>query len=150
MSVIKPPVTTMVYGLRISCLSNTFTFFMTIQLNLFKLLSLSSNDIYLSGQILGNKYICDIKIKNTRCRCSIKKLFFRILQYSYENTCVAISFFNKVAGTQSYNIIKQRLQDRCFPVNIGTFLKRPIFKKTLSFLFNYTMKSHIRFIILDH
>ena len=35
--------------------------------------------------------------------------------------------FNKVAGLQASNFIKNRLQYRCFPVNIAKFLK-PILK----------------------
>ena len=38
------------------------------------------------------------------------------------------SVFNKAAGLQTCNIIKKRLQHRCFPVNIGKFLRIPISK----------------------
>ena len=44
----------------------------------------------------------------------------KISQYSQENTCVGISFFVGVS--------KKRLQDRCFPVNIVKFLRKPILK----------------------
>ena len=33
------------------------------------------------------------------------------------------SYFNKVAALQAYNFIKERLQHRCFPVNIAKFLR---------------------------
>ena len=33
---------------------------------------------------------------------SVKKVFLEILQNSQENTCVRVSFFNKVAGLQLY------------------------------------------------
>ena len=36
------------------------------------------------------------------------------------------SSFNKIAG-----LIKKRLQDSCFPVNIAKFLRAPILKNTL-------------------
>ena len=35
------------------------------------------------------------------------------------------SSFNKIAG-----LIKKRLQDSCFPVNIAKFLRAPILKNT--------------------
>ena len=31
-------------------------------------------------------------------RCSVKKVFLKILQNSQENECARVSFFNKVAG----------------------------------------------------
>ena len=45
-------------------------------------------------------------------RCSVKKVFLKISQYSQENTCVGVSF-NKVAGLKPPKRLK-RLQDRCF------------------------------------
>ena len=53
-------------------------------------------------------------------RSSIKKLSLKILQYSYKNTCVGVSF-NKNTSLQSCNFIKKRLQYNCFPVNIANF-----------------------------
>ena len=38
------------------------------------------------------------------------------------------SLFNKVAGLQPSNFIKERLQHRCFPVNNAEFLRTPILK----------------------
>ena len=38
------------------------------------------------------------------------------------------SLFNNVAGFQACNVIKKRLQDRCFPVNIAQFLRTTISK----------------------
>ena len=37
------------------------------------------------------------------------------------------SLFNKVSGLMACNFIKKRLQDRCFPVNIATFLRTAFF-----------------------
>ena len=51
--------------------------------------------------------------KNTRVyqgirkKCSIKKLFLKISQYSQENTCVGV-YFNIVAGLKACNFIKNR------------------------------------------
>ena len=39
-------------------------------------------------------------------RCSIKKVFLKMLQISQQNTCVRVSFFNKVAR-RSCNFIKK-------------------------------------------
>ena len=47
-------------------------------------------------------------------RCSMKKLFLKILQYSQENTYVGV-FFNKNAGVQSVTLIKR-------DSNTGVFL----------------------------
>ena len=40
------------------------------------------------------------------------------------------SLFNNVAGPQACNVIKKRLQHRCFPVNIEKFLRTPAFGTT--------------------
>ena len=50
--------------------------------------------------------------------CSVKKMFFNILQNLQEKTC-AESFFNKVAELG----LKTRLQHRSFPVNFAKLLK---------------------------
>ena len=41
------------------------------------------------------------------------------------------SLFNNVAGFQSCNFIRKRLQHRCFSENIAKFLRKPILKKHL-------------------
>ena len=40
------------------------------------------------------------------------------------------SLFDKVAVLQPSNFIKERLQHRCFPLNITKFLKTPILKNS--------------------
>ena len=50
-------------------------------------------------------------------RCSLKKVFLNISQYSQENTSVE-SLLNKVASQKPCNFIEMRLQHRGFPVNI--------------------------------
>ena len=50
--------------------------------------------------------------RNEQLHVSEKKLFFKISQYSQENTYV-----------QACDFIKKRLQHKCFPANIVTFLK---------------------------
>ena len=65
--------------------------------------------------------------KSNHRRCSIKKLFLKIPQYSPKNNYVGIMF----KGLQACNFIKERLQHRCFHVNIVKFLRAP-FKNTHS------------------
>ena len=43
-------------------------------------------------------------------------------------------FFNKVAGLPG-TLLKKRLWHRCFPVNFANFLRTPIFKEHLWWLF---------------
>ena len=39
------------------------------------------------------------------------------------NTCVRVSFFNKVASLRPATLLKKRLWHRCFPVNFTKFLR---------------------------
>ena len=48
----------------------------------------------------------------------MKKLFLKISQYSQENTCFGADL----------QLIKKRLQHRCFSVNSAIFLRKPILK----------------------
>ena len=45
-----------------------------------------------------------------------------------------VSLFDKVAVIQPSNFNKERLQHRCFPVNIANFLKTPILKNICEWL----------------
>ena len=46
-------------------------------------------------------------------------------------TLVLESLFNKHAGLQACNFIKNRLQHRCFPVDIAKFLRTTYFEEHL-------------------
>ena len=61
-------------------------------------------------------------------------LFLKNSQYSQENICVGVSF-NKIVVLQGLQLIKMRLQHRCFPVNIAKFLRAPILKNIYDRLF---------------
>ena len=62
-------------------------------------------------------------------KCSTRKLFLKILQYSREkNLCWNLFFFNKNAGFQAYSFIKKRLEHSCFFANIEKFLTTPSLK----------------------
>ena len=52
-------------------------------------------------------------------RCSVKKMFLKVLQTLQENTCTRISFLIK------------RLWHRCFPVIFVKFLRTPFFRTPL-------------------
>ena len=63
---------------------------------------------------MQNNYKIVQNSRSSQRRCSIKKLFFKISQYSQENTVL------------DSLLIKKRLQHWCFPVNISKFLRTPI------------------------
>ena len=52
-------------------------------------------------------------------------MYFKILQYSEENTCVG-AFLNKVVGPKACDVIKKRFQHRRFPVNVAKLLRTPV------------------------
>ena len=58
-----------------------------------------------------------------------KKGLYKNFAIFKENTSVGVSF-NKAAVPQAYNIIKNRFQNRCFPVNIANYLRTPILKNS--------------------
>ena len=60
-------------------------------------------------------------------RSSIKKQFLKISKYSQKSTCIGI-FFNKNAGLQAFDFIKQRLQHIHFLDNSAKFLRTAILK----------------------
>ena len=48
---------------------------------------------------------------------------FRKFRKIHRKRLMLESLFNKVADRKAYNLIKKRLQHRCFPVNIEKFLR---------------------------
>ena len=44
------------------------------------------------------------------------------------------SLFNNVAGPQTSNFIKKRLQHKCFPLKVPKFLRTPFLKNTLRWM----------------
>ena len=66
--------------------------------------------------------------RSSHPRCFIKKAFLKhFVVFKGKHLCWRL-FFNKVAGHQSCNFIKKRLQHRYFLVNIGKCIRRPILK----------------------
>ena len=56
-------------------------------------------------------------------RCFSKLVFFKISQYSHENTRVGVSEYPQ--------FFKKRLQHRCFSVNIANFLRTAFYRTSL-------------------
>ena len=54
-------------------------------------------------------------------RCSVKKVFLKIVQNSQGNTCA------RVSGLRPATLFKKRLWHRCFPMNFAKFLRTPFF-----------------------
>ena len=89
-----------------------------------------------------NKYSWIIHTKNTCVgvsflnkvhRCSSKELFLKISQILQESIFVRV-FFNKVAGLQNCNFIKKIHQHRHFPLKFSRFLRTPFFTEHLQCL----------------
>ena len=59
-------------------------------------------------------------------------MFLKISQNLQENTCVGVSFFNKVSGLRPATLSKKRLWHKCSPMNFATFLEKEFFYRTLS------------------
>ena len=97
-------------------------------------------------------------------RCSVKMMFWNILQYLQEipvleshfnkvtGHCnihrkipVLESHFNKVTGHKASNSIKKRLQHSCFPVSIANFLRTPANGCFSWSEVNYTWSSYMYF-----
>ena len=67
---------------------------------------------------------------------------------SQKNTCVRVSFFNKVAGLKPATLLKKRLWHRCFLVNFEKFLRAPFYRTPLGdcFYFCYLLDINISII----
>ena len=64
--------------------------------------------------------------RSSHQRCSIKKgVLKNFAKFTGKHLCWRL-FFDKVAGLRLPNLLKKRLQHRCFPVNFAKFLRAPI------------------------
>ena len=79
---------------------------------------------------LSTESIC----RNNHRRCSMKNVFLKIWQNSQENTCVRVSFVNKIIGWGPQLYLKRDWR-RCFPVNFAKFLRTPFLQNTSGRLF---------------
>ena len=55
-------------------------------------------------------------------------VFLKIFQNSQKNTCVGVSFFNKVAVLRPATLLKKRLRHSCFPKNFAKLLRTPFYR----------------------
>ena len=69
-----------------------------------------------------NKNFCMASPEAVVQRCCVQKLLLK-LRTELTGKYQCRSLFNKVAGLQTCNFIKKRLQDSCFPVNVAKFLR---------------------------
>ena len=95
----------------------------------------------------------DLKANNLRCKISMftfkKEPFADVLQkrcsetfYKFHRKTSVLESCNKVVGLHPCNIIKKRLQHRCFPVKYAKFIRTPFLKnicgwRLLSFFIYY-------------
>ena len=66
-------------------------------------------------------------------RCSVKKVFLEIEQFTEKHLCQSL-IFNKVAGPRPATLLNKRLWHRCFPVNFMKFLRAPFYIEHLWWL----------------
>ena len=69
------------------------------------------------------------RLRSSHWRCSVKKVFFKILLNSQKNFCARVSF-NEAAALSYATLLKKRLWRRCFHVNFAKFLRTPSFQST--------------------
>ena len=74
--------------------------------------------------------MCFFTANKQLLRVFYNKSFFYIVCYIHRKTFMLEFVFNKVAGLQSGNLIKKRLQHRYFPVSSAKFLKTSFSQKT--------------------
>ena len=88
------------------------------------------NKLFLQKDAFGKIIVGSRRLNSTadRSSCpeySVKKMCWKFLQSSQENTCAEV-FFEQSCRPEVFNFIKKKLQHRCFAVNFTKFLKTPI------------------------
>ena len=80
--------------------------------------------------------VCSLIIyKSSRLQiCSSKQIFLKLGKFQ-RKAPVLECLYNKVAGSQARNVIKKRLQKRCFPVKFAKFLRTPFSRNNSSSCF---------------
>ena len=84
-------------------------------------------------------------------------VLLKVTQYSQENTCVGVSFFNKFPVLQACKFIKEKLQ-QCFPMDIAKCLRtafsiehfRSLLLPFTTTFRNYYWKDHLITVNKDH
>ena len=62
-------------------------------------------------------------VRSSSSQMFFKKDVLRNFGNFIENTCVGVSFFNIGKGLKTFNFIKKRFQQRCFPVKFAKSFK---------------------------
>ena len=88
--------------------------------------TLEQPDSYEPTKVDESAKVC-ISVKQELVIKSIKKLFLEFRNI-HRKTPVLKSLFNKVTSLQACNIIKNRLQLKCFSVNFAKFFRTSILK----------------------
>ena len=93
-------------------------------------------NIFQTNEITGNWISYCINYENitrklSHRRRSVKQVFVKISQNSWQNTFVRVSFLI----SQACNFIKKRLWYRCFPINLAKFLRTPFYIEHFRWLF---------------
>ena len=100
-----------------------------------------------------NKNFCMASPEAVVQRCCVQKLLLKLRteltgKYQYR------SLFDKVAGLQTCNFNKKRLQYRCFPVNfakfLGTSILKNIYKRLLLYLKYWTPANNTAKVVVEY
>ena len=74
------------------------------------------------------------KVHSLLCNSSagvfLKTVLLKSSPDSQKNTCVGVSFFNKVAALRPATLLKKRLWHKCFPANLVKFSRSPFLQNT--------------------
>ena len=74
------------------------------------------------------------KVHSLLCNSSagvfLKTVLLKSSPDSQKNTCVGVSFFNKVTALRPATLLKKRLWHKCFPANLVKFSRSPFLQNT--------------------
>ena len=103
-----------------------------------------SSYFFLFSPTMGRQGPWNKFIRSSHWSCLIKKMFLKVLHYSQENTCVRISFLNKVTGLPAWNFVRKRHQHLRFHVNLAKFQRTHIFKNICENCFWFVSRHFLR------
>ena len=69
--------------------------------------------------------LCPLNAETATWRCSVKKLFLKILKNSQRNTKFQGVFFDILTSFQPANLLKSRVQRMYFPINLRSVYEAP-------------------------
>ena len=85
-------------------------------------------------------WLLSLLLRSSHQKCSIKKTFWKLWQNSQQNTCVGVTF------SWPATLIKMKLRQKCFPVNLTNFLRTAFLQNTCTrlFMINSNINADIR------